>query len=420
MTVGIVGAGITGLTLCHHLAERDVDVRVLEADARPGGVIRSTEADGVILEHGPQRTRRTAAVEALVDAVDIGDEVVTADRSLPLYVYADGQLRPVPTSLRRFLRTDLLSWRAKLRVLGEPLTAPGREDETAAALFRRKFGDEAYENVIGPLFGGIYGSDPARMPAGRALAPLLKREDEESSLLKLAARRLVGGSPPPAISFEAGLSRLPDALAERYGDRVSLGRPVTRIEPSNDGYRVMARGELIAADEVVLTCPAGEAADLIEPLTEETADALRSLTYNPLALVHLQSDAGVEGLGYQVRSDEDLATLGVTWNACRFDRDGLFTAFLGGMRTPDIVDRPPAEIGSLAREEFEAVMDAPADVLNVTQLPHAMPAWDHTWAALDRVSLPDGIHLETNYTGRVGIPSRIREAGELAEQLAAR
>ena len=417
MTVAVVGAGITGLALCHHLSERGETVRVFEAEDRAGGVVRSTERDGTVLEHGPQRTRRTEGLDELIAAAGLEDEVVVADPSLPLYVYADGRLRVVPTSLRRFLGTDLLSWRGKLRLLTEPFTDPGAPDETAAELFRRKFGDEAYENVIGPLFGGIYGSDPARMVAGDALEGLLRMEASKGSLLRPAVRRLVGGTSSPAVSFAGGLERLPEALAERYADAVSLGRAVTDIEPRGNGFRVMARGEFMSADEVVLTTPAAATADLVEPLDADSATALRELTYNPLAIVHLRSSADADGLGYQVRRDEGLATLGVSWNASFFDRDGVYTAFLGGMTDRERVADDPAAIGEVAREEFEAVMDAEAEVLNVTRLPRAMPAWDRSWSALDRVDLPDGLHLVTNYTGRVGIPSRVRAAEAMAEQL---
>jgi len=418
MTVAVVGGGITGLALCHYLVDRGVSVRVFEAADRPGGAIRSTRQDGVVLEHGPQRTRRTDGLDELIETVGLGDDVISAEPDLPLYVYADGRLRVVPTSIRRFLGTSLLSWRGKLRVLAEPLTDPGQPDETAAVLFRRKFGDQAYENIIGPLFGGIYGSDPAQMPAGEALSGLLRMESSEGSLLRPAFSRLLTGPSSPAMSFADGLEALPSALAERYAERISLGRAVTAIEPTADGFRVMARGEFMTADTVVITTPARAAADLIEPFEPDSAAALRELGYNPLALVHLRSDATRAGLGYQIRRDEDLATLGVSWNASFFDRDGLHTAFLGGMNDRERVAHAPAEIGEVARQEFEAIMDASAEVINVTRLPQAMPAWDQSWSALAELALPDGVHLATNYTGRVGIPSRVREAKTLADRLA--
>ena len=38
MTVGIVGAGITGLALAHYLGERGADSVAFEAASDPGGV----------------------------------------------------------------------------------------------------------------------------------------------------------------------------------------------------------------------------------------------------------------------------------------------------------------------------------------------------------------------------------------------
>ncbi len=256
------------------------------------------------------------------------------------------------------------------------------------------------------------------MPAGHALAGLLHMESAKGSLLRPAVKRLVSGASSPAVSFEGGLQRLPEALAEKYADEVALGCPVTEIERANGAYRVMARGELMKADDVVFTTPAGATADLLEPFDADSAASLRELAYNPLALVHLRADVDREGLGYQIRRDEGFATLGVSWNASFFGRDGVYTAFLGGMNDPERVEADPEAIGETASEEFEAVMGTDAEVLNVTRLPAAMPAWDHSWAALGDVDLPDGLHLATNYTARVGIPSRVAEAERLAERLA--
>ncbi|MFT4948770.1 MAG: oxygen-dependent protoporphyrinogen oxidase, partial [Natronomonas sp.] len=182
MRVVTVGAGITGLALTHFLAERGVDTVALEARETAGGVIQSRPVDGTVAEVGPQRMRATPGVRELLDAAGVGDDLVTAGNG-SLFVYADGQLRAAPTSLDAFLRTDLLSWPAKLRLLAEPLTRPGVDQETVADTFTRKFGRQAYERFIGPLYGGLYGSDPAEMPAAFALSGLMDREAEAGSML---------------------------------------------------------------------------------------------------------------------------------------------------------------------------------------------------------------------------------------------
>ncbi|WP_435067343.1 protoporphyrinogen oxidase [Haloplanus sp. C73] len=418
MSVGIVGAGITGLALTHYLRERGVDAVAFEATDSPGGVIRSTRVDGRVLDHGPQRTRLTPAIEELVDACGLRDDLLVADDDLPLYVYVDGRLRPVPFTPREFLSTDLLSVRGKLRLLAEPLTEGARDDETAGEYFRRKFGAEAYHNLVEPLFGGIYGSDPMEMP-GRYALDTVERMEQSGSLVRAALNRVIeGGERPPPISFADGMAQLPQAIYERNADRVALDTPVDRIVAEDSGYRLETAAGDERVDHVVVTTRADVAAGLLADVDAESARALRRLYYNPLAYVHLVSEAAPAGYGYQVRHDEPLRTLGVTWNDSLFDRDGVYTCFLGGMENPGMVDRSERELGRIAATEFEDVLGVSAEVLNVTRHQRGIPAYDGSWTAMEEVDLPDGLTLATNYTGRMGVPGRVREAKRLAETFA--
>lgn len=418
MTVGIVGAGITGLALTHYLGERGIDSVAFEAASDPGGVIRSERVDGRVVEHGPQRTRLTPEIQALVDDCGLGPDLRTADTDLPLYVYVDGRLRRVPFSPREFLSTDLLSVRGKVRMLAEPLTEGARDDETAADYFVRKFGREAYHNLVEPLFGGIYGSDPAEMPGKYALQTVRKMERSGSLVRAVVNRRLEGTERQPPVSFADGMAQLPRALYDHNADRVELETPVERIAPEGAGYRLETDTGSHVVDHVVVTTRADVAAGLLADVDAGSARALRRLYYNPLAYVHLHSDADPAGYGYQVRHDEPLHTLGVTWNASLFDRDGVYTCFLGGMENPGMVDRSERELGRIASEEFEAVLGAPAEVLNVTTHPRGIPAYDGSWTAMEDVDLPAGVTLASNYAGRMGVPARIREAKRLAERFA--
>ena len=423
-TVGVVGAGITGLALTHYLAARDIDSIALEAASEPGGVISTRTVDGHVLEAGPQRMRKTPGVVELAEAAGVDDEFIEA-REERLYVYADGALGQAPLSVQEFLRTDLLSWPGKLRLLAEPLTKPGENDETAEELFVRKFGQEAYEKFIGPLYGGIYGSDPAEMPAAFALEGLMKLEQEAGSFLQAFRQRVGKGHTSPPVTFENGNQRLPMGLAETYSDRIELETPVTAIEPVRDGasdggrtYRLDTPAETYEVDHVVVTTPASVAGELLSGVADG-ADRLAELRYNPLALVFLRADHDRVGKGYQVAYGEELHTLGVSWNSRMFGRDGVQTAFLGGMHEPELVTESDEVLGDIARQEFEQVVGVPASVIDVVRLDVGFPAWDHSWWALDSLDLPAGVTLATNYTARMGIPSRIREAKEIATQVAA-
>lgn len=421
--IGIVGGGITGLSLAHYLDQQNIDFTLFEAASEPGGVIRSERVDGSLVEWGPQRARRTDHMDGLIRDLGLESEVREADSDLSICVYADGDLHEAPFTPEQFMETELLSWRGKLAVLNEPTTDPGKPDETAAKLFTRKFGKEAYENLLGPLFGGIYGSNPTNMPAGHALSGLLKLEQRDGSLLKAAIKRTVGGrATPPAISFDEGLQRLPEALAEAHQERVRFDAPVIGVRESGDKYEVETPDRTDEFDQVVLTTPADLSADLVAELSPDSADALRELNYNPLVLAYVRADlesgdVDPEALGYQVGYGEELRTLGVSWNASMFERD-VCTCFFGGMHDPEIFEESDERIGEIATAEFEDVTGAEAEVVTVNRLRRGFPAYDTSWDAVERIDLPDGVRLATNYTARMGVPSRLREAERLATELA--
>lgn len=414
----IVGGGITGLSLAHHLARLGVPHRVLEAGAQPGGVIRSAEIEGHVLDWGPQRARLTGPFGDLVKELALEDEVVTAPSDLPLFVYAAGKLRLAPFSASGLLRSDLLSPAAKLRVLLEPLTAAPRRDETVAALFRRKIGGQAYERLVGPLYGGLYASDPEDMVVGSSLGLVLAEFGIGRSLLVPLIRRGGRIDPPPAVSFRRGMQTLPLALAARDAANVRLSTPVRRLARSGGGWRVETDGETLDAAAVVVTVGAGEAARLLAEVAPDAAARIAGLRYNPLAVVHLAADPPPpRGLGFQTALGERLRTRGVTFNHHLFARKGVCTAYLGGARWREVEQTPLEELGEIAVAEFAQVTGSRARVLSVTR--ERMPAWDRTWAALDGIEPPAGIHLAANWESRPGLPGRLAQTRRLAERLAA-
>lgn len=421
MTVGIVGAGISGLALAHYLDSHGTDAVVFEARDEPGGVVRSRTVDGRVLDLGPQRTRLTPAIRDVVTELDLTSELRRGADG-PLYVYHDGDLRRAPTDPRSAVTTDLLSVTGKLRVLAEPLTAPPRDDETVGAYLRRAFGPEVAERFVGPLYAGLYGSHPDEMPVRHSFGKAVERLGSPRSLLLAAVRHVLADREvPPVVSFEDGLGALPAALAAHHADRIQFDTPVRTIarrgEHGDDGYLLRTDDGETAVDSVVLTTPAATAANLLEPVASEAANALAALSYNPLAAVHVVADGGVDASGFQVAFDEPLALRGVTSNHGLFGRDGLHTCYLGGRDAAELLEASDERLGERAAAEFGVVTGRDARPLHVHRIQPGMPAYDRSWRALDGLDLPDGIHLCANYAARAGIPGRFAEAKRLAADL---
>ena len=409
--VAIVGGGIGGLALARALVAKGIGCVVLEAEREVGGVIRSFTVDGRVLDTGPQRTRLTPPIAALVEELGLKEDLLLAPRDLDLFIWRAGRLRPVPFSLGALLRSDVVGTGSKLRLLMEPFTSGARSSERVDAFFRRKLGDELYRGLVGPLFGGLYGSDPASMEVGPTLGPVLRRLGVGRSLLIPLLRRGGGMAASVPCSFLQGMQTLPRAMARSLGAAVKTERPVIGLSRRSDTWRVETDGEVIDAEHVVLTVPADRAAALLSSVDPETAAALGRLHYNPLAVVHLLADTPLEGLGFQVALGERRMLRGVTFNDSCFGRDGVYTAWLG-----EVTGLDDEQLSRAAEREFETCTGFPARTLAVART--RMPAWDLTWRHLDTVEPPPGLHFHTNWMGRPGIPGRLASSSLLAEQLA--
>ena len=77
MTVAVVGAGITGLSAAWELARSGIDVMVLDAERRPGGVIITERRDGFVVEGGPDGFLAAEPdIQELAREIGVGDRLV--------------------------------------------------------------------------------------------------------------------------------------------------------------------------------------------------------------------------------------------------------------------------------------------------------------------------------------------------------
>ncbi|HMY73074.1 MAG TPA: FAD-dependent oxidoreductase, partial [Blastocatellia bacterium] len=113
----IIGAGISGLVAAHRLKKLGQRVLVLESGNNVGGVIQSHDADGFLIEAGPNSLRGAHELLDLVEELNLMNELVTADPKAPAFVFSGGELHAVPMGPGALVKSKLLSASAKLRLL---------------------------------------------------------------------------------------------------------------------------------------------------------------------------------------------------------------------------------------------------------------------------------------------------------------
>jgi len=440
LRTAIVGAGISGLTLAWSLRARGTPVTVLEAEDRVGGQIRSWLEQGFVLESGPNGfLDRDGAVARVAAQLGIADRLrpasVAADRRA---LFVRGKLRFLPAKPPELLRSDIVPWWAKLRLLLEPFSrrGPAGVDESVARFGRRHLGRHVTETLLDAVQTGIFGGDSERLSVRAAFPRLYQMEHSHRSLL-LAARAMrpsTRGAPLRLASFEGGLETLPRALGAALGEAVRLGVRVRALEPGRSGWQVGWDGGGDRFDRVILTVPPRFSAELLRPLDASIGTALDAIRAVPISVVHLGWRPALEpdpqGFGVLVPARERRRVLGVIFasSAYPFRAPGggtLLTTLVGGAHGAGWAALPDAELVALVREELRAIVgvERPPDLVRIVRWSHAIPQYEigHQ-ARLEAIASALRRHPPLVLSGSAfrgpGIADCVRESLALAETIA--
>ncbi len=379
MKVAILGAGIAGLTLAHALKReasrggRPLELEIFEAGTRAGGRIRTTEADGFLVEWAADAFQTgSGAVRSLIHELGLESERVDASPSARRrYVFSKGKLHRIPTGPASLLRSTALSLPGRLRVLAEPLLASRKaREETVHHFAARHIGEEAARVMMGALVRGIYAGDAHKLSADASF-PRMKELERKHRSLAIAMMKERGGA-QALWSLRRGMGSLVDRLAQSLGPGLRLRMPALRLSRSPEyaaptPFAVrFASGEERSFDAVVIATPAPEAAALLRDLDLEAAKALREISSSGVAVVALAFRLEAfrskpDGYGFLAATGEDLPALGALFESNLFpgrapDGFALVRVFLGGVDRPELITQPDAKLIGLSCEALDRAL----------------------------------------------------------------
>ena len=446
--VVVVGGGISGLAAAFGLKKRGASVEVLDAGAKPGGVIGSVQRGSVLYETGPNiALDTTPLINELLDALGIRGERADASAvANTRFIVRGGKLVPLPTSPGAFLTTPAFTLGAKLRLLREPFIAPSPPgaEESIAAFVRRRLGTEFLDYAIDPFVSGVYAGDPERISVPAAFPRLHALEQKYGSLIKgqikgaRERRRNAEKAKNTAgsFSFRRGMQTVTDALAGAIG-RVTSGVRVERIERHADGTWTVTgtrSGEAVVrrASAVMLAAPAYESAKLLRELAPDAAQGLDLIPYAAIASAasaYVRSDIthSLAGFGFLVPKKEQRQILGSLFSSSMFEgrapRDAvLLTTFIGGLRNPGLPAKPDAELAEIVHVELQALVGARAPPLwtEITRWTHAIPQYDlghreRLRPVEDAERANPGLYFCANYRGGVSVGDCIKSAHAMTD-----
>jgi oxygen-dependent protoporphyrinogen oxidase len=443
----VVGGGISGLVCAYALQKAGIEVQLVEASPRPGGVINSISRDGFLLELGPQSFSGTSALRQLCSEIGISDQLLEAPPRAPRYVLVGGKLQPVPMSPPAFIMSPLISsstkWALARDIFGKSIPPDG--DESIAAFVRRKFSAQLLDRLVGPFVSGVYAGDPERLSIRSAFPQLHDAEKAAGSIvrgmLRLAKTKEGPRERPTLQTFREGNETLVLALANKLGQSLRTGLRVTEVSRQlNGSFDVRLEGpsqeESVSTKSLILATPTDVTGKLLSQLDTSFESLLSPIEYAAVAVVSLgyqKSEVGhsLDGFGFLVPRSAGLRVLGTVWNSSLFtgrapDGHALLTSFVGGATDPGAAKLQPQELANLVHREISPLLSIKSEPAfsNVTIWPRALPQYnlghaDRLAAVAKACSRFPGLWLTGNYLRGPAIGSCVEQALAVAEEVRA-
>jgi oxygen-dependent protoporphyrinogen oxidase len=400
----IIGGGISGLAAAHRLLERSlesgnkIDLTILEAGSRVGGIVQTRERDGFLLESGPDSfiSEKPAAL-ALVKRVGLESHLIETNKDhRRSFIVRQGRLLPVPEGFQLlapsrwwpFVKSDIFSWSGKARMAFE-LVLPRRRlngnnsEESLAEFVRRRLGNEALERMAQPMVGGIYTADPERLSLQATMPRFLDMERDHRSLIRALRKQnrqtgsvvesetnteTSGARYSLFLSFDRGMQVLTDTLEKRIsslGTQLSPGMPSgqttirvnTAIDSITPAEKVGGRApkwklktsdnETLLADAICVALPAYISSRLLGTVDPQLAAELEEISYASSATINLGFRRDyiphpLDGFGFVVPFIEKRSLIACTFSSVKFAGRApagqvLLRAFVGGALQPEIL-----------------------------------------------------------------------------------
>lgn len=272
MNIGIIGAGISGMSAALALAKRGHEVHVFQREQDVGGLIATFDFDGLRIEHFYHFLCATDhGYFAIAEELGLRDKVRFAPGRTGFYYQGTRysfssaldllRFRPIPFSQR--LRFGLFALEARLRKEWRQL------DEMAAKPWLiDRLGYRAYHVIWDPLLALKFGDFHGQISAAWVWHRIHRVAKSGGKLGYL----------------EGGTGLLLDTLAQRLGElgvTIHPASPVTRITEEAGAVTGLdlANGTRHACERVVSTVPLSVLAGLLPPGWEDYAARLRKINY---------------------------------------------------------------------------------------------------------------------------------------------
>lgn len=440
--IAVIGAGITGLTAAYSLKKNGYEVSVFEKNSKPGGAMQTVQNGKWLTEYGPNTIliRDRVVADLLTELGLDGETVIANSEATKRYIVKNGELTPLPQSMIEAIRSPLLTFKSKIRLLKEPfISANSNRDQSIAEFIERRFGREILDYAVNPFVAGIFANKPESLSLRHSLPMMAQLEEMYGSVFwgAIAGSRKENSSEKMKrvlVSFKSGLQALPIKLASSL-DSVDFNHKVTALEKRGGLWFITSNESTFGPfSKVIINIPLYQIGEILNSLTNYSSTFEQEVDYPKLSVLHLgykkkDIQHTLDGFGFLVPEVEKRSVLGALFSSTLFEgrspKDShLLTVFVGGGREPHLAEMDTHKLVKRVEEELNQLIGLRGSYqfMDHVYWPKSIPAYhlgyDKILSQMNQFEDQfEGLKVAGNFRKGVSVPDCIKNGLKLADSL---
>jgi len=339
----ILGSGISGLTLGFYLQNKNKDFLIFDSSKSFGGNISTKNKKGFICENGPNTVLiNNESVKDLISDLKIKNDVIYPNNNNnKRFLIKKGKLIKIPLSFGQFLKSNILSLSAKIRIFFEIFIKKSNNSLSVYDFFRIRFGKEFHDVLIEPFLTGVYAGNTRKMSIKHVLKKIWEVEQNYGSVILGFIKKKSRNTSPKSFNFKNGLGELTNTIQQKIKDKISFNSKITSISKIGNLYEITVNNDIkYRCSKLVTTIPAYALSKII--FDKKLSKTLKKIYYCPIYVLHLGLEKqkikkDISGFGVLTKPSDNKSFLGIIFNSRIFphvapsDKD-LITVMVGGTR----------------------------------------------------------------------------------------
>lgn len=447
----ILGGGISGLSLGYFLKNLGISSIIIEKNSEVGGVISTKNHEDISLDTGPQSFLYEPEIITLIKQLNLEDKLI-----FPGYISkkrflanpnSKNKILPFPSSPFSILSSKIFKFKDIVSVILEILkkhTPTSNSNISVYEILCDRFGKSLTNKVLAAPFVGIWATSIEKLNAKTATPELYKAYISGKSIIKSLinlSKKKKHLNSKIICSLQGGLKTLIKKLESNLTKQIQASKNLISCKLIDNTWHLKTDTGIYTTKHIVLSTPSDEIIKFLklndshednQEILTRLINVLEKIEYSPIGILHVavpknEYPESLMGFGFLTSPFETQGLLGAIFTSLIFPNsnkeDVILTCFCGGSIKPEFSNVTKTEVELEIVAQLRDLLGIKnCKVIQKTYWERAIPIYDNNQNFFENLQQEfedcyNNIHIHSNITKGVSIPSRVKQSMILAANL---